>query len=76
MKYRNVKIEYVGEAIYNETLKGAAKNKKPEYIRELMEKADSLLPNGSECVLYFQQQNAKGWAEYWYVTGSGSALLQ
>lgn len=75
MKQRNVKIEHNNTYIYEDSLAGAAKNKKGQYIRELMEKADTLLPIGTQCTLYYQQQGAKGWARWSYCIGDGSAYL-
>lgn len=72
-KQRNVKIQANGNIIYEASLPGAAKNKKGQYIRELMSKADDLLPSGTDCGLYYQQQGAKGWARWAYTTGSDTA---
>lgn len=74
-KQRNVKIEYAGTVIYEASLPGAAKNKKGQYIRELMTKADELLPTVTDCVLHYQQQGAKGWARWSYTTGCDNAYM-
>lgn len=74
-KQRNVKIEHAGKVIYEASLPGAAKNKKGQYIRELMQQADELLPDTVLCELHYQQQGAKGWAVWYYCIGDENAYL-
>lgn len=74
-KQRNVKIEHAGRVIYEASLPGAAKNKKGQYIRELMTRADAMLPVATDCELHYQQQGAKGWARWHYTTGHDNAFM-
>ena len=72
-KQRNVKITQEGKTIYSETLPGANKSKKVQYIQELIDKADELLSDNVSCELHYQQANAKGWSTWYYCVGDKTA---
>lgn len=75
MKQRNIAIHCNGDVVYSETLNGANKAKRPQYIRELMDVATKLLRPGTACILHYQQAGAKGWSSWNYTAGGDTAEL-